>query len=135
MVYSALVEQAHENGIFNLTAQAIAKRGSLILLIPREEGGYRFPAKKLEENETLSHALQRGMEKSTGLGLSGVEKYIGYLDGEGRRTFYFLVEIEEGDPATNGSYAWVTPSEAIEYPVEDETRQALILLLRALGEL
>lgn len=116
------------NKLHIITAVAVIRRddGRILLLKRRDDekvypGFYTFPGGKVEDNETITEALEKEVIEECGLKLKpGIvlikEKAIGRPDGQTSKSLSFLCSVEDDtsielDPKDFTDYKWVNLEE------------------------
>lgn len=125
-----LIEDAKKQGISRMHVAAFVKNGAgKILLIEEllmDHAIYRLPTAKLKTGETLQQALQRGIMEETSMVLSNVISYLGHYDSGAKRTFHFIIEVQDPyslEAKHEIGHAWLEPQEAVRYPIRTELRE------------
>ncbi len=137
--FSLLLSDAKKEGISRVHVSAAVLLQKTLLLIKRPEtaathpGYYVFPTSEATEAESLNQVLQKALVVDAGLSLKTVEKYVGHFDYEGTRQLTFLVTVtnpSEVFTQHHVAHAWVPLKEVSGYPISDELRHIVELLLR-----
>jgi 8-oxo-dGTP pyrophosphatase MutT (NUDIX family) len=145
-MFGHLLTQAKEDLIkecrVSLLVEKITSGRELTLLLIeqlplRGQQGYEFPSGKVREVESLSQAIQRVLMEETSLSLNKVSQFLISKDSltgsASKRIFYFLVEVKDPEDIILGhhhSYAWVSPKEAVGYPISEDLREIVDLYIK-----
>ncbi len=124
----SLLEIAKKEGVERVQLHALVQNGDEVLLV-EEKPIYSGVMAIVEEDESITQALQRSLMEKLGKNLLEVKGYLGHQDEEKVRDLAFVVTIDE-PYEIEMTHAWVRPEDGVGYPITDRTRELLDLYMK-----
>jgi hypothetical protein len=136
-----MLDEAKKEGIELFEVAIFVKKNETFLLLENNQGPNRFffdpVIGSIKEGESWPIALERVLLQKVGLALKKVIKYVAFRDlsssSKKIRRYYFVVEVydpEDLNLKEYHSYAWVELLDAVGYPVREDLREILDLLIK-----
>jgi hypothetical protein len=136
-----MLDEAKKEGIELFEVAIFVKKNETFLLLENNLGPNRFffdpVIGEIKEGESLPIALERVLLQKIGLLLKKVIKYIAFRDvsfpSKKLRRYYFVAEVHDPEDLNlkeYHSYAWVELVDAVGYPVREDLREILDLLIK-----
>ncbi|NKY26971.1 NUDIX domain-containing protein [Nocardia gamkensis] len=131
-----LAQEADRDGVQQLVVGAVVQHDGKVLLLQRPAddfmgGIWELPSGKVDDGESLDHALIREVKEESGLDVTVIRSYLGefdYQSGSGKksRQFNFTVEVVNSDKIVlteHDAYTWIKLTE--EPPVTEAVQEVL----------